>query len=181
LSGHNPRRLACSCYTFAAENAGHSMSRTGFLETVMLRSVLLSFAACVLLAGATYADVYKYTDEKGKVLYTDKPQFLPAEKLSIKSDSTNIVDLDERNDEETATQTTRDTARKETAENAADKKKVKEGKAEACAQARKDYLARMNAQRLYEEGSKGERRYLTDKELESSRATAKQAMDALCN
>jgi len=137
---------------------------------------------CMLLAaGSVRADVYKYKDEKGHVLYTDKPQFLPAERLSIKSDNTNIVDLDQRNEEESATQTDRDAARRETTTNAADKKKAKEGKAELCNKARESYMTRMNAQRLYEEGPKGEKRFLTEKELEASRASAKQAMDALCN
>jgi hypothetical protein len=151
----------------------------------MLRPALVSFACGVLLAATAYADVYKYKDEKGNVLYTDKPQYLPAEKLSIKSDSTNIVDLDERREEENAAQANGDAARKEAKDSAADKKKAKEsnaaGKAEACNQARKDYLTRMNAQRLYEEGPKGERRFLSEKELEASRTAAKQAMDALCN
>ncbi|HYM34645.1 MAG TPA: DUF4124 domain-containing protein [Steroidobacteraceae bacterium] len=159
----------------------------------MLRSALLTFpklgllsiACCTLFAAQAYADVYKYKDEKGNVLYTDKPQYLPAERLSIKTDNTNIVDLDQRNEDEAAAQAQRDATRKDAKDSAADKKKskqsVSEGKADSCNKAREDYRQRMAAQRVYEEGPKGERRYLTDKELEASRASAKQAMDALCN
>jgi hypothetical protein len=42
-------------------------------------------------------------------------------------------------------------------------------------------VARMNAQRLFEEQKNGERRYLTDKELDAARSAAKQVMDTFCN
>jgi hypothetical protein len=42
-------------------------------------------------------------------------------------------------------------------------------------------MARMNAQRLYEEQANGERRYLSEKELDAARSTSKQLMDAMCN
>jgi hypothetical protein len=39
----------------------------------------------------------------------------------------------------------------------------------------------MNARRLYEPGSgEGERRYLSDAELDAARANARQAMDEFC-
>ena len=155
------------------------------LRSVSLISIQIALCACcALFAVNASADVYKYKDEKGNVLYTDKPQYLPAERLSIKTESSNIVDLDKK-DDDTADQADRDAARKQTQESAAEKKKANQsmaaGKAEACNKAREDYRQRMAAQRVYEEGAKGERRYLTDKELEASRASAKQAMDALCN
>jgi hypothetical protein len=134
---------------------------------------------------AAHADVYKYKDDKGNVLYTDKPMFLPAERLSIKTESSNIVDLDKRNEEERTNQAEQDATRKQANESAADKKKAKQtdaaGKAEICNKARKDYADRMSAQRIYEEQPNGEKRFLTEKELASARSSAKQAMDALCN
>ena len=36
------------------------------------------------------------------------------------------------------------------------------------------------AQRLYEQGSDGQRRYLTDAELAAARASAKASMDVMC-
>lgn len=158
-----------------------------FLEIFMLRSVRLSLPkigflslACVVFAAGAYADVYKYKDEKGKVLYTDKPQFLPAERISGKAENANIVDLDERNDEENTAQAGRDTARKETQASAAEKKKDTAGKAEICNKAREDYRARMSAQTMFEQGDKGQRRALSEKEIAAARASAKEAMEALC-
>jgi hypothetical protein len=134
-----------------------------------------------MLVAVAYADVYKYKDEKGNVLYTDKPMFLPAERISIKTETSNIVDLDESNSNAAQPEA----GNKSSSESAADKKKNKQaesaGKAEMCAKARKDYLDRMSAQRLYEDAGNGQKRFLTEKELTAARTSAKQAMDALCN
>ncbi|WP_432215051.1 DUF4124 domain-containing protein, partial [Salmonella enterica] len=53
----------------------HAM-RTALLPT-------LALAAYALTAQLALADVYRYTDEKGNVLYTDKPRTLPAERLDV--------------------------------------------------------------------------------------------------
>src|SRR4051794_12202384 len=103
------------------------MSPQGLLEIFMSRSVSLSLpklilcAGCALLAYGAHADVYKYKDENGTVLYTDKPQFLPAERLSIKSENSNIVDLDKR-DEDAAPPA--DTSAKQPKESATERKKA---------------------------------------------------------
>src|SRR5712671_5911002 len=104
---------------------------SGILETFMLRSVrlrvsIVGFVGCMFIAAVAHADVYKYKDEKGNVLYTDKPQYLPAERLSIKSDNKNIVDLDQRNEEENAVQADREATRKDSKDSSADRKKSKE-------------------------------------------------------
>jgi hypothetical protein len=49
------------------------------MEKVMLRTLfLLTAATAVLASGPVAADVYKFKDDKGSVLYTDKPATLPA-------------------------------------------------------------------------------------------------------
>ena len=54
------------------------------LEKVMLRTLfMLTAATAVFVAGPVAADVYKFKDDKGNVLYTDKPSTLPAERLNI--------------------------------------------------------------------------------------------------
>lgn len=60
----------------------------------MLRTALLTtltLAACGLAAQAVHADVYKYTDENGNVQYTDKPRTLPAERLDVRTQKTDLV------------------------------------------------------------------------------------------
>jgi len=151
----------------------------------MLRSTFFSFCVGLLLASTASADVYKYTDEKGNIQYTDRPLTLPAQRLNIQSQRTDVVEMQERAGDDTKAAADRDKARQQAEKAKSEKKKSDvantEGKAEACNKARQDYLGRMNAQRLYEDQPNGERRYLTDKELDASRSSAKTAMDALCN
>ena len=63
----------------------------------MLRTLFLVTAATAwLAAGPAAADVYKFKDEHGNVLYTDKPATLPAERLNIQSQKTDVVAVQAR-------------------------------------------------------------------------------------
>jgi hypothetical protein len=53
-------------------------------------------------------------------------------------------------------------------------------KAERCTKARERYDSYMNSQRLYQAGDNGERRYLSDAELDAARNSAKVSMEELC-
>src|SRR5262245_61006094 len=71
------------------------------MEKVMLRTLfMLTAASVVLVAGPAAADVYKFKDDKGNVLYTDKPSTLPAERLNIQSNKTDVVAAQTRQQEE---------------------------------------------------------------------------------
>lgn len=153
----------------------------------MLRiSLFVSVAAALSLQVAAAADVYKYVDENGRVQYTDKPLKLPAERLNVQSQRSDVVAMQERTDEENADDVVaRDKARqanaqKEAAKRAADAE-FEAKKQEACERARSDYLSRMGTGRIYETLPNGERRYLESAEIDASRAAAKQTMDNLCN
>jgi hypothetical protein len=153
------------------------------LRTAIFRTGVAALVLAGLVGVSAQADVYRYKDDKGNVQYTDRPQTLPAERISVQSSRTDTVDI-ERPPTDTAPPTS--TARPAApATSAADQRKAQQtdaaGKAEACNKARQDFLNRMNAPRLYEEDAKGERRYLDDKQTDAARAAAKQAMDTLCN
>jgi Domain of unknown function (DUF4124) len=147
----------------------------------MLRATIYTVCVGLALASAANADVYKYKDEKGNILYTDRPLHLPAERLSVQSQRTDLVALEERTADEATEAADREKARQDAAKAKAEQQKATAGKAEACNQARQDYLSRMNAQRVYEDMPNGTRRYLTEAELAVTRNSAKTAMDALCN
>ena len=67
----------------------------------MLRTLFMITAATAwLAAGPAAADVYKFKDDKGNVLYTDKPATLPAERLNIQSQKTDTVAVQTRQQEE---------------------------------------------------------------------------------
>jgi hypothetical protein len=146
----------------------------------MFRSLLLlTLGAASLAAGTAVADVYKYTDEKGNVQYTDKPPSLPAERLNVKSQSTDIVAAQERSQQAVAAGKTTPARNQQAEQKAAEELSAKD-KAERCIKARERYDNYMNSQRLYQKDDKGERRYLTDAELDTARASAKASMDVMC-
>jgi hypothetical protein len=151
----------------------------------MLRfSTTLTLATLVLLAATAGADVYKYVDEKGNVQYTDKPATLPAERLNVQSQKTDTVAAQQRADADVKRIQDADKARNKTANQQSDQSAASElsakDKAERCIKARERYDTAMNSRRLYQPGDNGERRYLSDAEIDAARNSAKVSMDELC-
>lgn len=149
----------------------------------MFRPVLLlTLAAASLAAGTAAADVYLYKDAKGNTQYTDKPPVLPAERLNVQSRRTDTVEAQERSQAavQRANPNTAPAAGNSPADQKAATATTAKDKAERCVKARERYDKYMNSQKLYEEGKDGERRYLTDAELDSARNQAKASMDAMC-
>lgn len=158
------------------------MLRTALLPTLI---PTLTLVACGLATHAAHAaDVYKYTDEQGNVQYTDKPRTLPAQRLDVKTQRTDIVAAQARQEEEMKRMQNADRARSASASAASDQRQAEESsakdKAERCAKARERYDSYMNSQRLYEQLPNDERRYLSDAELDAARASAKASMETLC-
>ncbi len=151
----------------------------------MLRALIpVALSASMLLAVQAHADVYKYTDDKGNVLYTDKPATLPAERLNVQSQKTDLVALQARQQEEQARADAANQSRQQASGQKADDRKAAQtsatDKADQCKKARERYDTYMTSQRLYESLPDGERRYLSDAELDAARASAKASMDVLC-
>lgn len=151
--------------------------RTALLPT-------LTILAYAFMAQAAHADVYKHTDEKGNVLYTDKPKTLPAQRVDVKTQKTDMVAAQARQEADLKRMQDADKARQQGAANQADQKQGSElsakDKAERCAKARERYDSYMNSQRLYETLPNNERRYLSDVELDAARSSAKASMETLC-
>jgi hypothetical protein len=139
---------------------------------------MTTLAACTLFSAFAQADVYRFTDEKGQVQYTDKPQVLPAERLRVQSQRTDVVAITARAEGASKEPSTGKTAAQ------ADTKQVNElttkDKAERCVKARERYDQYMNSQRLYKTLPSGERQYLTDAELDAARGAAKVSMEEFC-
>lgn len=151
----------------------------------MSRSLLMLTAVTSLLAATAGAgDVYVYKDEQGNVQYTDKPRTLPAERLDIKSQKTDTVALQARQEAEQKRMQEADKARQQTSTQRSDQQQAAaltaKDKAERCTKARERYDQYMNSQKLYESLPNGERRYLSSEELDAARASAKASMDVLC-
>lgn len=146
--------------------------------------LLLTVVAAPLIAGGALADVYKYVDEQGNTQYTDKPPSLPAERLNVKSRRTDIVAVQERQQQELQAMAKADESRRQAAAQRNDEREAREAnardKAERCAKARERYDRYMNTHRLYEKGQDGERRYLDSNEIDAARASAKASMEVMC-
>jgi Domain of unknown function (DUF4124) len=155
------------------------------MEKVMLRTLLmLTAAAAAFAAGPVAADVYKFKDDHGNVLYTDKPATLPAERLNIQSQKTDVVAVQARAEEEAKRQQEADKINQQAANQAKDQQQATQlsasQKAEQCTKARQRYDTYMNSQRLYQQTPDGQRKYLSDEELDAARASAKASMDVMC-
>lgn len=146
--------------------------------------LLLTLAAATLAAGTAVADVYKYKDAKGNVQYTDKPPSLPAERLNVQSQRTDVVAAQERSqaavNRVNGNSQPAGTGNQENRKPAASAADAAKDKSDACNKARDRYDSYMNSQKLYEPGKDGERRYLSDAELDAARASAKASMEVLC-
>ena len=147
---------------------------------------ILTLMAVLLVVGAAQAgEVYKEKDAKGNLVYTDRPEALPAEKLNVKTQQTDTVETKKRYDDEMKRYAAADQASSVAGKQVADKQKAQqltaEDRAKRCVDARNRYDSYMRAQRLYEPGTTaGERRYLSDAEIDTARANAKQTMDEYC-
>jgi hypothetical protein len=144
-------------------------------------------ASAILVGGMAHAgDVYKYVDERGNTLYTDKPipgavlvrtgTQRPAE-YTARSNAANMANA---NAQLTASNdriaTTQNDAR--VAANVA--RDLEASRAERCKQARETYTKSINSQRLYRQTADGKREYLNDAELEKQRVDSAKAVEAIC-
>lgn len=155
------------------------------VETAMLRcSLKVMVAGLILASAAASADVYKFVDAHGNVLYTDKPATLPAERLSVQTRKTDTVEVQARQEADLARIQAANQASTQNAQKQADKQAATQAtekdKADRCIKARERYDKYMSSQRLYETDANGERRYLSDAELTAARNSAKTSMDELC-
>ena len=154
----------------------------------MLRTLfMLTAATAVFAAGPVAADVYKFKDDKGNVLYTDKPSTLPAERLNIQSQKTDVVAAQTRQQEEMKRMQGADKATQPDSGQSGQSKDQQQAaqlstneKADQCSKSRERYEKYSTSQRLFEMLPDGSRRYLGDAEIEAARASAKASMDVMC-
>jgi hypothetical protein len=155
------------------------------MEKVMLRTLfMLTAVTAVFTAGPVAADVYKFKDDKGNVLYTDKPSTLPAERLNIQSQKTDVVAAQTRQQEEMKRMQGADKANQPAANPSTEQQQASQmsptDKAGQCTKSRERFEKYSTSQRLYEMLPDGSRRYLSDAEIEAARASAKASMDVMC-
>jgi hypothetical protein len=151
-------------------------------------AVIVGVFTCTLILGelAQAGDVYKYVDEHGTTLYTDKP--IPGAVL-VRTGSPRPPDVAARS--YAATQAATNSQLAASNQHIADAqndsrvaanvaKDLEASRAERCKKAREIYTTSINSQRLYRQTPDGKRQYLTDAELAQQRLDAAKSVDAIC-
>ena len=153
----------------------------------MPRTVFAVLAIAAVLGTATpvAAEVFVTKDDQGRPIYTDRPDRLPAEKLNVATQRTDVVAVQNRYQEQQKANAEADKAATDAARQSREGRQATESnaadKAKRCQDARDRYQTVMTSQRLYEQGATAdERRYLTSEEIDSARADAKKLMDEFC-
>jgi hypothetical protein len=146
----------------------------------------LLVGALIQVESAQAGDVYRYVDERGTTLYTDKPmpgavlvsagaQRPPevAQRAQATARVATATQLNASNQRIAETQTNQRAAQSVA-------KDLEATRLERCKKARVTYENSINSQRLYREKEGGQREYLTDAELAQARVEARKAVDAIC-
>lgn len=138
--------------------------------------------ACVAQAG----DVYKYVDDRGNTMYTDKP--IPGAVL-VHSGTQRPPEVAQRNynAQQTATANSLNASNQRIADGQSNQraaeqvaKDLEASRAERCKKARADYDQSLVARRMYRDKEGGEREYLNEAELAQARVDARKNVDAIC-
>jgi hypothetical protein len=133
--------------------------------------------AVALVAVVARADVWRWTDAKGQVQYSDRWQ--PGAEL-IKTDHphglTDVSDASKRQSvaDRASAQLTQEAAQR------AVKKDEDAARTEQCKQAKERYDKLIASRRIYREGKDGERAYLSDDEADQQRLQARLDMQQVC-
>lgn len=151
----------------------------------MYRNAAIAMLALGLSLTAQAGDVFISKDARGNPVYTDRPESLPAQKVDIVTNQTDVVDARPPAAPGQDPYASQLKAFDEADKKAADARKATEAtaadKAKRCQDARAQYQNVMNARRLYEDDDKGGRRYLDSAEIDKARADAKKLMDEFCS
>ena len=149
-------------------------------------TTLAVLAAVFTCAVAQAGDVYKYVDERGMTMYTDKP--IPGA-VRVSTGTQRPPEVAQRS--YAAQQTAQGTQMSASNERIADAqnnqrltasvaKDLEATRVERCKKARADYNTTINSLRLYNLDQNGNRVYLTDAELAQRRIDSAKAVESIC-
>jgi len=149
-------------------------------------TILAAIAGALICAAAQAGDVYKYVDERGNTLYTDKP--LPGavrvatgtqrppevtQQAYATQQAAANRQLGDSNQRITDAQSNQRIA-------ATVAKDLEATRADRCKKARADYQTSIQSRRMYNEDKDGKRTYLNDAQLSQQRVEAAKQVEAIC-
>jgi Domain of unknown function (DUF4124) len=150
-------------------------------------AVIAGVLSCAVLWNVAHAgDVYKYVDERGNTLYTDRP--MPG---AVKVSSGNVRPPEVAERSYAAQQAARNQqlagSNQRIAQSNDDQrvaanvaKDLEASRLERCKQARDSYNKAINSQRLYRLDKDGNRVYMNDAELSQARIDSAKAVESIC-
>jgi len=149
-------------------------------------AIVVGLVTCALVCELSQAgDVYKYTDERGNTLYTDKP--MPGA-VKVSSGTVRPPEASARsyaaqqnasNQQLTASNQRISQTQDDSRVAASVAKDLEATRMERCKKAREQYDVTINNRRLYREDN-GKRVYLSEAELSQQRLDARKNVDAIC-
>ena len=153
----------------------------------MRHSTILAVIVGVLTCTAVQAgDVYKYTDERGNTMYTDRP--MPGAVL-VSSGAQRPREVTQRNyaAQQSATNQKLAASNEKIAQAQSDTraaaqvaKDLETTRIARCKEARDNYTNVINSRRLYTTDNAGNRQYLSDTQIAAARIDAQKSVDAIC-
>ena len=148
---------------------------------------IIGAITCALLCGLAQAgDVYKYVDERGNTMYTDRP--MPGA-IKVASGTVRPPEAAARsyaaqqnatNQQLTASNQKISQSQDDARVAASVAKDLEATRLDRCKKARADYDVSINNRRLYREDKDGKRVYLSEAELSQQRLDARKNVDAIC-
>ena len=153
------------------------------MRQLKILAVVVGVLGC---AAAQAGDVYKYVDERGATLYTDKP--IPGAVL-VSTGAQRPPEVAQRNAAaaQAASNAQLNSSNQRIAESQNNQrvastvaKDLEASRLERCKKAREAYDTSINSLRMYRTGANGEREYLSDAELAQARMESRKAVDAIC-
>jgi len=153
----------------------------------MRHSTIIAVIVGVLTCTAVQAgDVYKYTDERGNTMYTDRP--MPGA-VRVSAGVQRPTEVKDRNyaAQQSATNQQLAASNQRLAQGQADSraaaqvaKDLEASRATRCKQARDNYATAINSRRLYTTDKDGKRSYLSDSQIAAERIEAQKTVESIC-
>lgn len=158
----------------------------------MLQKIMVTLLMAGLTVVAAADTVYKWSDSRGQIHYTDLPPTqADATILSVTHRDSDVLDEGSEGDESdsgdnrngpTVLPSGNDSSELpvDSKAMAAVQKDVSNAKAKQCKEAQERYQRYVESRRLFRDTPDGKREYLTDQQLAEARVHAKQSVDEYC-
>lgn len=148
-------------------------------------ATLAALLTVFVIGPVSASDIYKWTDEDGNVHFGDRPTGeLPAERLAIASNPTNRAVVQEQNSARADARAEARKAKEEAAAAAPSEEELQAEEAERtqrCSALRQRMQKLVQSRRLYREDESGERVYLDEAEMATTRAEVEQQISEHCS